>query len=1641
MARGRASGVGGGRSKFSGALRMTGLLLGLAALLSGVGWSVLSLVEGPSDVSLVTTAFVPAAASSGAQCLPVRMREASERESCFHRIQRELYEGWVDLDEAVRRLESCASAPSDLDPLLQRHASLRVERYRARVAFGQIAEPRGSMENRLVAEQAGSGFSPPSAGAVMRLRRAGITSFGLVGDDPLAVVLRLRDSGSLRRDFREVFGPLTAADLENVLTPTSSLGSGGGHRPDSTATGGEHATSAPAQTAAILGNSVILRVPETVYSPSPASLSGSPAGGASSPGPLVVLDLAEYTDRIVDDLDRLEAARLRYLESAGELYRMTGSIEKFVESVRHRERAAGTALAAERAAADRAAMLARLRELEFRNRLDPALVALARGGISSTEQLSRACEVAALRSRHRIRTGAGVVAGLGGAAVAVVAGGVTGTLIGGVTIAAALQAAGGSYLALRSERIAARDVGAVERPRPEIPREEEKRFQRRDRLETLARGDRGAGQGDSEEEDDRGSYGEGQGGSGDGAEFDDGDDDFTVLEPRENSVPALLPPALDEAALELPPMLTAEALRELKPPSLSEAQERIDEFLALDAGDRITDRATVEIRASAAGQLIEEAREALRLWVEERQLSRGFGEFFLRAEVEQLPESRRAEAMAGAGQRFASDMQSYGASSSLEDLRARLARRLVIHCRGGMARGDLVLQACADPTALTLVVIAAIQESGLAAPTGSVLGVQAKGTGFEPVLYREGTSEVLSLSSGETVRGVVAPIYHPASFYYSFLVERGVRPGVDPEEHLLIARADPALAALEQKCEEQRRGLARAMDWLRRMVGLGVPSRRGAGCGDEPGAIGAPADESRTADSGRDDRGGGVHLSIRRPSLPRPGGGGGQAGGGEGGSGGGGGGGGSEGRAAGGQGPGAGGASGDAARGGAAGGGANGSEGSEAGASSTAGDGQGGGREGSGDGQGSGSASGGAGGRGSSSATGSASNAIAGDGGQVDGGSDAGTAAAAGRDAEGGAGGESLDLHRVARESVALGSAAREDGPLRLRPWRLREDFSFFPQSGRVYYADNEHARARFRPDDRFITMSPSVAEGQRRMFEADSFPVFAAATECGARGLPPRRVFRRATGIGDAFRYVFCDQDESMVAFRTREDAARYGRLAPADRPLLLTRLASERIARFQESPEMATIHAFLRDPDILRTLPTAELDSLVTTAGELLWLHETLESSLFLSMGELEGSAIRSYYYDLHRQVAQSAFIVDFVQAVYRFNQRLASDPLRTLAWANALPPEHRQRFFRLYFTLGGPMYWPQRWEALHRRYAVGAPVPPASDSPANRPSHDFLQIMSDPTRVQVDWRAERPPSRASIRDRRPQQGAERTDEIRREASEEEERERQETVTRRRGGTLGLGRTGEGEGLGPEQGRRPLQMIHVRVRPETGDPDRPRLPENNPTRPGGTEGKRRVQEESATRQEPALWVAPRTFVDAILSGWEPPRSGPGEAERVPPAVRFSPRLREVFLSEPDEDRFYESRIAYAVSILGTGGWLRYAEVRDAMGGEWQAVRAFDTGRFASELSRNAAIVDQAQVRGPNYFTRGRIDVPADLLGPVRESFSRHGNGSFDLRRMPANDPVRLPPVSGDSREAAASREQLLRSLQIIADQMRSRD
>jgi hypothetical protein len=1588
MPRPRAYGRGSG-SPIAKLVRRAVLLPGTAALLGGFLWAAVTLVRGPVEGAPQPDALRTAAS---ARCISEPLRRAGERDSCSHWIRLELLEGRMSLGEAAERWEACLRTRPDLQGALARHTILRLERSRASLRPGLLPHP----------------VPLPGAGAAFR-------------------------------------------------------GGGDGTGP---------------------GRGVPVTAPTAGPFPGDA-------------------------DSVLDAFDALEEARLRYLGSAGELYRRLGGLASFVSSLAVGEVDPATRAAAERAAHDRGVLLQRLHHLELWLGEHPSLAGLAGEGVVSTLELSDACEAAALRRRMWVRAGAGVATGLTGAAALVLAVGAAGTMGGGIILAAALHATGGGYLAYRSERAAWPESSALERSlREAAPDGERTEFQRPDVHGSLADGRDGAGQGEREEQREDGEGEEREEGAGEGDEFE-GEQGATEPGPRRNRVPAVLPPPLPDEALELPPMLDADAVSILRPISLSEAQQRIDEVIALDPqrhGGPAADAAP--LRAATESELIEEAREALALWVERRELSPGFGAFFLRAELEDLPASRRPAALQRATDRYAADRSIYRGSESMEDLRRRVARRLVVHCRGGSARGDLILQACTDPSALTLVIVAAIRDAGLQPPSGSVVGVQARGAAFEPVLFFRDPGEVVSLSSGGRTRGVSAPLYHPAAFYYSFLVERGVRPDLDPDEHLLIARADPGMAAAEEAadCAEPKSGLARAIAWVRAKVGLGMPSRRAPGCT----TAGVPSRNESREGGGRS----GAQVTLPRPAIPLPTGGGGQGGGsGARGSGGGG----SKGSPAGSSGGReSGGGSGGGEGGGASQGGRSGARdgeegtgasGSSAGAPDGAGTRSGGGSGSAGSGSG-GSAGAGAGGWPGESATerggGSAAaadaldarsrsgdglerGARAGEGGAAEGrgqgsgaaggtdgagsaaaaaGGDAGagegsggtgggaaTAAEGGDPGEAGEGGapaqpgegssslEPLDLGRIGRESAAMGGAARSEGALRLSPWRLRENFTFGQATGRVYYADSEQAVARFRPEDGFITMSPSVTEEQRRMFEAESFPVFPFGTECSAPGLPPRGVFRRATGVGSAFRYVFCNERESMVVFRTREDAERYARLAPADRPLLLTRLASERIRRFEESARVGAIRGFLRDPEVLRSLPPAELDSLVATAGELLWLQETLESSLFLSMRELEGSAMRAHYYDLHSQVARSPFILEFVEAVYRFNQRLASDPLRSLAWANSLPPDHRQRFFRLYFTLGGFVHWPRRWEALHRRYGEAAPAAAAGASPTGEASLDFLQVLSDPTRVRIDWPSERPASRASIHDRRAQQGRESTREEKAEPTAEEEKERQEITERRRGGTRGLGRTGVREGLGPEQGRRPLQIIHVRMEPETGESDHPRLPENNPTRPGGTRGTRLIEEESATRQEPVLWVTPETFVDAILSAWDHPRRPPAEADGVPPIVRFSPRLRERFLSEPDVDDRYETRISHAVSVLVSGGWLRYHEVRDAMGGRWSGARAHDTGRFAAEYARNALIVDQDQVRGPSYFTRGAVDVPADLLDRVRHGFSRYGTGSFDLERAAPNPPVGLPDVDSASPEAAAAREHLLRGLQLITEEGRRRD
>lgn len=1306
-------------------------------------------------------------------------------------------------------------------------------------------------------------------------------------------------------------------------------------------------------------------------------------------------DLFTYTEDIRNELFLLEEARLRYLDAAGRAHRWTGSIGRFITSLRQDDGAVTSSdWRAEALDLRRGQISQHLQRLEEMG-LDPALLAMAETSVGRSVRLSAACATDAYRKARWVRTGAGVVTALTGAATVVVASGAVGTIIGGLTIAAALEAAGGAYLSYHSERETLRGESSEQVAQDEPPSLPEKEpFTRRDRPESLAMGAQGEGQGELQDLLEGGRWEETAGArAGEGDEFY-GDAPATEPEPRPDSVPAELPEAPD-AVLELPGMLNAAAFSELERLSLPEAQARLDEFLSLAAMPaRVPDR-DLPASEAATSQLIEEASAALRLWVEARELSSGFGSFFVRAEMADVPADERRALLSRVLARYERDRSMYRESATIEELRQRLAERLVVHCRAGPARGDLMLQACADPTALTLIVVGAMRDAEIAPPAGTVLGVQAVGPDFHAVLYSAADHAVTSLVSGTRTAGVTAPIYHPASFYYGFLAENGATPEIDPEEHLLIVRPDPGAGQPIVPCEAQddRNVFGKIYDWLRSLVGAGSSARAGAACGPDSGGIpgrNGGGDSEATSRTG-------VHvtLSLPRPSIPV--GGGGQGGGGQGGGGG---------------------------------GAGNGTPGGSAGGQS----GSGGGGGSATDGAQSGAEKAGAGGAGGTPPAGGAEQ-----GGGSDGGAGGRGSGGSGDSAGHSATGSSVsgpDLIRVAGETLNLARAAEGEAELRLRPWRLREDQSFIPSAGWVLYADNERAMDRFGPNEQFVTMSPSSTEEQRRMFAADSFPVYPVGTSCEAPALPPRGVFRRATNDDSDFRYVYCDHDESIIAFRSNEEARTYAELSAPDRPLLLTRLSSDRIASYQNSPRVEHLQAFLRDPDVIHALTVEQVDSLVSTTTQLLWLQERLEAALLQSMGELEGSGVREYYYELHRQVAQSPFLLELVESIYRFNRRLASDPLRTLAWADALPDDHRQKFFELYSALGAIMYWPDRWETLHERYAGGPPlVSVASRDSADR-SLDFLQVMSDPTRVQVDWPQERQPTSPSIRDTRPQDGAAHAEDERERPTTAEEQRRQEITERRRGGTGGLGRTGQGKGLGPERGTQPLQMIRITVKTEDGNPDRPRFPDDNPTRPGGTEGERKVQEKSASRQEPALWLSPETFVDAILSGWDPPRGGPATAERVPPVVRFSPRLRELFLREMNEGKLYESRLTHAVGILTAGGWLKYDEIRDAMGGEWAGVRAFDTGRYTVEYSTAAAVVDQSQVRGPNFFTHTSVVLPADLVTPVRSIFNRSGVGNFDLEAVTPKKPVELPAPIENTEDDAAARERLMRALELISAQ-----
>ncbi len=902
--------------------------------------------------------------------------------------------------------------------------------------------------------------------------------------------------------------------------------------------------------------------------------------------------------------------------------------------------------------------------------------------------------------------------------------------------------------------------------------------------------------------------------------------------------------------------------------------------------------------------------------------------------------------------------------------------------------------------------------------------MQAFGDRFEAVLYSPAQQAVYSLTRGAATEGVVAPIYHPATFYYGYLLSHGVAPEIDAERHLLIALPDRPMpeAEAEMDCAVSGNVVDRAVEWIGSLLGV---RRVSNGCGGAGG-------------SGGGERGGGVSVdvSIPVPRSPLQGGGGGSTGGMSGGGGG-----------SGGGDPLAGAGPRDPSGGGegARTGGEPGGTGSE-GRSGGAGD-----PDAKGDGAGSGGA-----GQGEGTPDGEASQAgtPTGSASERDGAGDASAGQGAGPtgtgDAEstgtGGSGGFGVgntsvppgpDLRAIGRQATELSSGGRSASDRRVVPWRLREDEGMMSGSStRVMFADNQRALDRFDEDDLFLTLTPAEVEVQRRMLEADQHPIYQAETTCDALGLPPRGVFRRVAAGEPGYRYVFCTERESMVIFRDRADAESYAALSPPDRPLYLSRLATQRLESFEASEPVRRLRAFLDDPNILRELSKDEMFEMAKAAGDLIVFQNAIESALVQSMNELGDTEVRGYYYDMHRQVLQAPLFQTMAEAVDRLNRRLASDPLQSLSWANAQPELARQGFFDLYHRVGGMMEWPRRWAELQQRYGSD-PGPGPSEDPA-APSLDFLRVLSDPTRVQVDWSGEREGD-PSIRDRHFQDGVARSPEERDPPTLAEDPNLQEESEHRRGGTGGLGRAGDGPSFGPDEGQRPLQMIHIRITPEDGDPDRQRFPEDNQVKPGGTEGGERKQtEESATRQEALLWLSPETFIQAILSTWDTRGLEPRSADRIPPILRFNERLRELYLRELHPAGVYDNRLRAAMEVFTADGWLAYSEVREAMGGEWTVAHATDTGRFSAAYSGNPPINDEAQIRIPNFFSEEGTIIPADLFPPVREHYSRSILGIFDLAasgRVPAAASLRSLPVA-PGEENTAAREALLRALETVREQ-----
>jgi len=1590
--------------------RPTGRIAGIFALVLLLAVIVRPQAETiPSAISAAHLPLAPSASLMLGSCPSVAQRVQYESVDCLQATRLDLIYGAIDLGQAIERLEACAGGErQDLAEMARRSAEIRADTYTARLTFGETLDPLEREELEALEEELGRSRRLAGEAVVNRLRAAGITPAGFDATPERGLLRRLTASESLRADFRAAFGDRRADDLEAIVLPPTE------RNPSSV----------------VLGSTVLVPNAPVGTEDWAVSTLDAPRGDPR------IVSGEVYATRLLTDLRRLEVERRRFLESGALRHQRMGSVGVFLTSVRRfgaddeeevRVR--------EESEADGQALIRRYVSLERTLGIDPLLGRMSGESVGLVGAIDRGCGGVALKRRRWIHTGAGVVTGLVGAAGLVVATGATGTMLGGVTIAAALEASLGAYLVARSERVSPALLAAARREAP-LPQEfEERRFARRPSGIDAGDGNPGAGgreydlwspeAGEARESDQIAGLG-----------VEEESEESTIAGARENSIPPILPLEDPEEVRELPPLLAGDDLKELRDLSLPEIQERIDEFLALRDPRSWADLAESEegLETLSLEEMIEEARASLKLWEERRELSDRFGPFFIQAEIQAAPQRNRQEILMTTMGRYLSDRAAFAGIRDVEDTRRRVAERLVTHCRAGQAAGDLILTACRDQTALSILIIAALRDGDVAPPGGTVLGVQAMGSHFEAVLYSRSANQVFSLNRGRWTEGVVAPIYHPATLYAGFLEGQGIDPQIDADRHLLIALPDRAMPieSLAEECspDDDRSTVGRAVEWLGSMVGVRRISRN-----DECG----PRDDGRARPS--QGRGVNVDVSLPRPRNPLARSGGGQSGNGQGGSGG----------SGGGQ-PDAAGAQPAGSSGGESGNsGQSGGDGSGQGQSASGGQGDGdevasgeksdGGSSGD-DPLASGDAQGGSGTGGDSQGTGARAE-NSGASATSEGSESRGTGGSGGFGVGNAPGAPSPDLVGIGREAIDVSARAARAGSLRVTPWRLRSDEGMATGStSGVLYADNPRALERFGEEDLFITLAPAEVEAQRRMLEADLQPIYPAQTDCGSAALPPLRVFRREASGEAGFRYVYCDQNETMVIFRERRDADSYAALAAPDRPLYVARLAARRLESFERSPDMGRLQAFLDDPNVVRDYSRDEIYGMAKTAGDLLVFQNTLESALIQSMNELGPSGIRGYYYDMHRQVLQAPLFIRLAERVHRLNQRLASDPLQSLAWANAQERPARQAFFELYYILGGVMDWPERWVVLQQRYGTDSGGPPATRR--DGPSLDFLQVMSDPQRVRVDWRAERT-GRPSIRDRQAQDGAARSTIPRPLPTLSEKEDLQEITEHLRGGTGGLGDAGDGDSIGPESGRRPLQMIRIRMVPDDGDPDRMRLPDDNQVRPGGTIGDQKKQtEESATRQEPVLWLAPQTFIDAILSTWDRRDfQQPVAATRVPSIVRFNEPLRELFLRDLRPTGVYENRLRGAMEVFTAGGWLRYAEVRHAMGGSWVTVRAKDTGRFSAAYSGNAPINDEAQIRIPNFFSTAGVVLPADLFEPVRQHYSRAVLGIFDLApdgRVPDPIPLRSAPVA-PGEASQQGRVTMMRSLETIREQATERD